>query len=409
MNPINRFFRSYHPIVLTLVIGHGLSRIGSSMSLPFLALYLSHATTMSHAMIGIVSGAGALAGTFGGFIGGALSDRVGRRVIMLTAMFLWAVCFIGFAVAKLPLIFLLLNMLNGLCRSWFEPVSQALMADLTTPDKRIKVFSMRYLAANIGVSVGPLLGAWLGMGKGALPFFVTGCIYLLYGAVLYFLLVAFGIKQIEGNQREKITLASAWQVIRRDFCLKMFLLGAIVVGIGYCQMTFSLSQYVEESFDNGVRLFAALISVNAVTVVTLQIPLSRWAERRSPLLAIHVGNALFAAGLLGFGFSKSWMGLAAAMVVFTLGEILNYPAGSVLLDRLAPEGMRGTYFGAQTFGNLGQFIGPWIGGYLLGAYNGTVMFAVMGVIVLAASVFYGAGARQFAERTGARARESVAS
>lgn len=400
MNRVQVFFRSYHPIVLSLVIGHGLSRIGSSMSLPFLALYLAHNTEMSHAMIGLVAGAGSLTGTFGGFIGGALSDRVGRRVIMLTALFLWTACFIGFAVAKLPVVFLLLNMVNGLCRSWFEPVSQALMADLTPPDKRYKVFSMRYLAANIGVSAGPLLGAWLGMGEGALPFLVTGCIYLLYGVVLYFLLLSPSIKQIEGTPKEKITLASAWQVVRRDTCLKMFLIGAIVVGMGYCQMTVTLSQYISANFDNGVRLFAALMSVNAVTVVLMQIPISHWVEKRSPLFGIHAGNALIAAGLLGFAFSGHWIGFVAAMVVFTIGEILNFPAGNVLLDRLAPEGMRGTYFGAQTFSNLGQFIGPWIGGYLLGAYNGTVMFTVMGIVVLVASVFYGAGTREFADRNG---------
>ncbi|WP_276356953.1 MDR family MFS transporter [Cohnella caldifontis] len=403
MNRIQVFFRSYHPIVLSLVFGHGLSRIGTSMSLPFLALYLSHNTTMNETMIGFVSGAGALAGTFGGFIGGALSDRLGRRVVMFAALFAWVIGFVGFAIAKLPVVFLLLNLLNGLCRSWFEPVSQALMADLTPPDKRMRVFSMRYFAANIGVSVGPLLGAWLGMGEGPLPFLVTGCIFLLYGVALYFLLLSFGIKQIEGPPKEKITLSSAWRVIRRDSCLKMFLIGAILVGAGYCQMTVTLSQFIEDHFENGVRLFAALMTVNAVTVVLLQLPIGRWAEKRSPLLAIHAGNALFAAGLLGFAFSKHWLGFVAAMVVFTIGEILNYPAGNVLLDRLAPEGMRGTYFGAQTFGNLGQFIGPWAGGYLLGAFNGPVMFTLMGIVVLAASAFYGAGTREFAERKGLEA------
>ncbi|MDB4868890.1 MAG: transporter [Cohnella sp.] len=403
MNRIQLFFRSYHPIVLSLVFGHGLSRIGSSMSLPFLALYLANTTDMSKTMIGVVVGAGALVGTFGGFIGGALSDRLGRRAIMFTALFLWCLVFIGFAVAKLPLMFMFLNMINGLCRSWFEPVSQALMADLTEPGKRLKVFSMRYMAANFGVSVGPLLGAWLGTGNGSLPFLVTGFIYLLYGAVLYSLLLSFGIKEIEAPKKEKITLAAAWQVVRRDSCLKLFLIGAIVVGIGYCQMTVTLSQYVSDGFEHGVRLFAALMSVNAVTVITLQIPISRWAEKYSPLVGIHVGNVLFAAGLIGFAFSAHWLGLALSMVVFTLGEILNYPAGSVLLDRLAPHGMRGTYFGAQTFGNLGQFIGPWAGGFLLGAYNGAVMFTVMGVVVLCASFFYWAGQREFIERSRARA------
>jgi MFS family permease len=402
MNRIQMFFRSYHPIVLSLVCGHGLSRIGSSMSLPFLSLYLASHTDMSKGMIGVVAGAGALVGTFGGFIGGALSDRVGRRAIMFTALFMWSVVFIGFAIAKLPLIFLVLNMLNGLCRSWFEPVSQALMADLTEPEKRLKVFSMRYIAANIGVSVGPLLGAWLGMGKGSLPFVVTGLIYLLYGMVLYSLLVSFGIKEMEASPKEKITLASAWQVVRRDSCLKMFLIGAMVVGIGYSQVMVTLSQYLEANFEQSVRLFAGLMSINALTVIAMQIPISRWAEKHSPLLGIHVGNGLFAAGLLGFAVSSNWLGLALSMIVFTIGEILNYPAGSVLLDRLAPPGMRGTYFGAQTFGNLGQFIGPAVGGFLLGAYNGAVMFTIMSIVVLCASFFYWGGQREFMERSPAR-------
>jgi MFS family permease len=399
MNLIRTFFRSYHPIVLTLVIGHGLSRIGSSMSLPFLALYLAHTTQMSHTLIGVVAGAGALAGTFGGFIGGALSDRVGRRMIMFTALFLWSVCFIGFAVAKLPVIFLLLNMLNGLCRSWFEPVSQALMADLTEPEKRLKVFSMRYMAANFGVSAGPLLGAWLGVGQGSFPFLVTGFIYVLYGVILYLLLISFGIKEIEGPKKENITLRSAWQVTRQDFCLKMFLIGAIIVGIGYSQVMVTLSQYLEMTFENSVRLFAALMSANAITVIAMQIPLSRWAEKRSPLLAIHAGNFLFAAGLLGFAFSRHWLLLGISMIVFTIGEILNYPAGSVLMDRLAPSGMRGTYFGAQTFGNLGQFIGPTAGGFLLAHSSGAVLFTVMAAVVLCASYFYRVGTHEFTERS----------
>lgn len=394
MNRIRNLLLAYHPIVLTLIVGHGLSRIATSMSLPFLALYLSNTTDMSPVMIGIVAGAGPLAGTIGGFFGGALSDRFGRRTIMFIALCLWVVVFLGFSVAHYPALFMLLNLTNGLCRSWFEPVTQALMADLTEPAKRFRVFSMRYMAANIGVAVGPLLGAWLGTGTGSLPFLVTGVIYAIYGIILYALFLAFGIREIEGATKATVTIASAWGVIRNDRVLRLFLLGAIVVGVAYCQMTVSLSQFVEASFEQGVHLFATLMSVNAVTVVVLQIPLSRWAERYSPIVAIHAGNFLFAAGLIGFAISGSWIGLVVSMAVFTMGEILNYPAGTLLMDRLAPEGLRGTYYGAQSFGNFGQFIGPLAGGYVLEKYGGTTLFILMGIIVLGASYFYAAGQRR---------------
>jgi predicted MFS family arabinose efflux permease len=261
------------------------------------------------------------------------------------------------------------------------------------------VFSMRYLASNIGVSVGPLLGAWLGIGHGSLPFAITGAFYFIYAITLYSLVIGFGIRQIEGGaKKETVTIASAWQVIRSDVILRFFIPGAIVVGIGYCQMTVTLSQFLDDNFQHGVRMFAALMSVNAITVVTMQMPLSRWSEKRPPITAIHVGNVFFALGLLGFALSSNWAGFIASMVVFTLGEILNYPAGSLLMDRLAPEGMRGTYFGAQSFGNLGQFIGPWAGGLLLGAYGGTAAFVAMGFVMLSASLFYRAGDRRMKMR-----------
>ena len=77
------FLSSYHPIVHTLILGTVMARAASSMSLPFLAIYLARHTSMSAVMIGIVIGMGSLAGTIGGFIGGTLSDRFGRRIRLL--------------------------------------------------------------------------------------------------------------------------------------------------------------------------------------------------------------------------------------------------------------------------------------------------------------------------------------
>jgi MFS family permease len=391
---------SFHPIVLSLLFGTMLARAASSMSLPFLAVYLAKTTAMSPGAIGIVAGAGSFAGTLGGFIGGALSDRFGRRVIMLAALFGWAAVFVGFSLAKLPSVFLLLSIVNGLCRSFYEPVSQALMADLTPKERRFRVFSLRYLAINIGVAVGPLLGAFFGLRSSSLPFLLTGLVYFAYAVMLYALLIAFGIKRIEGEAKPGVTIGSAWRVIRRDSALRYYLGGSMIGAIGYSQMTVTLSQHVAGHFAKGVELFAALMSVNAVTVVLLQVPLARWAEsRRSPLAAIAAGNVMFALGDIGFAVSESAAAMIASMAVFTLGEILNYPSANLLIDRLAPEGMRGTYYGAQSFGTLGQFIGPWAGGMLLAAFGGGPLFVTMAVVTLSATSLYWKGVR-VAEKIG---------
>ncbi|MFD0698629.1 MDR family MFS transporter [Paenibacillus sp. GCM10027628] len=394
MNRLRNFLSTYHPIVHTLILGTVMARAASSMSLPFLAIYLSRNTSMSEVMIGVVIGMGALAGTVGGFVGGTLSDRFGRRIIMLAALFGWAFVFTGFAFVKLPIWFMLLNMLNGLCRSFYEPVSQALMADLTEPAKRLKVFSLRYMAINVGAAVGPLLGSFFATMDGSLPFLITGIVYFVYAVTLYALLSAFGIKKIEGEKKANVTFASAWQVIRRDTTFRYYSIGGIIGAIGYSQVMVTLSQYLEHSIADGVKMVALLMSVNAITVIAMQIPLTRWAEKYTPLVAISAGNLMFALGDVGFAYSHTTIPLVFSMIVFTFGEILNYPAANMLIDKLAPAHMRGTYFGAQTLTNVGHFLGPWIGGFLLASYNGSTLYTVMACVTICGTLFYQLGSRR---------------
>ncbi|CAH1199726.1 Na(+), Li(+), K(+)/H(+) antiporter [Paenibacillus allorhizoplanae] len=394
MNRMRQFLQAYHPIVHTLILGTVMARAASSMSLPFLAIYLAKHSDMSPGLIGIVIGMGALAGTFGGFIGGTLSDRFGRRVIMLAALFGWGFVFLGFGVVKLPVLFMLLNMLNGLCRSFYEPVSQALMADLTEPSKRRQVFSLRYMAINVGVAVGPLLGAFFATMNGALPFLLTGIIYLIYGITLYALLIKFGIKKIEGEKKSIVTFRSAIGVIRKDITFRLYIIGGIIGAIGYSQVMVTLSQYLQRDFANGVKMFAILMSANAIVVIAMQVPLGRWAEKYSPLTAIVVGNFMFALGDIGFAFSHTLAWLIVSMGIFTFGEILNYPAANMLIDKLAPEHMRGTYYGAQTLTNIGHFMGPWVGGFLLVSYGGSTLFLVIAILSMMGSIFYWRGTKR---------------
>lgn len=387
------YIHGFHPVVLTLVLGTVLARAASSMSIPFLAIYLarySHAGIVANSLI---IGASSLAGTVGGFIGGTISDRIGRKTVMLVALFCWSAVFVGFGLARAPLAFVVLNLLNGLCRSFYEPVSQALMADLTPKEKRFKVYSMRYFAINVGVAVGPLAGAYFSTRNASLAFFLTGIIYFLYAVVLQILLAQFGIRRIEGETKKEATFGRALGVIRRDVKFRYFLAGAMIGAVSYSQMNVTLSQYLDHTFANGIGLFGTLISLNAITVVVFQLPLTALGGKRSPIASIAMGNLLFSLGNIGYAFSHNEVAFMASMFVFTLGEILCFPAGNLLIDGIAPEGMRGTYFGAQTLQNVGQFLGPLLGGILLKETSGTVLFTVMATMTCFGTWFYLRGDR----------------
>jgi MFS family permease len=111
-------------------------------------------------------------------------------------------------------------------------------------------------------------------------------------------------------------------------------------------------------------------------------------ENRNPVTSITVGGLLTVTGMAGFAMADSLWHFVAAMVVFSLGEILIYPAEFAIIDRIAPEDSRGAYFGAQTFTQIGVFIGPVTGGLLLGAYGGTTMFLGVGMFALASVAIY---------------------
>jgi MFS family permease len=110
--------------------------------------------------------------------------------------------------------------------------------------------------------------------------------------------------------------------------------------------------------------------------------------KKDPVTAIVIGGLLMFAGMVGFATSASMWGFIVAMVIFSIGETFIVPSEFAIIDRISPEERRGSYFGAQTFSQLGGFVGPYFGGLLLATWNGTVMFLGVGALALLSAAFY---------------------
>ncbi|MEH7484189.1 MFS transporter [Neobacillus drentensis] len=394
MSKVKNYIGQFHPIVWVLLLGTVLSRGSAFMTLPFLSIYLSRHMDLSPIVIGLTVGMSPLMATVGGFIGGHLSDRFGRKPIMLTALFALAFVYYGFTLASGQGWFILLNALNGLCTSFFEPTSQALMADLTSKEKRMKVYSLRYTAMNIGASVGPLIGAYLASTAAKLSFAITGTTYLIYAIVLVYFLKKLVI-QTDKISKKVVSLGDAFWIIKTDKALRYLIIGIILVNIGYVQIDSNLPQILEGTVENGIVIFSSLITINALMVVFLQMPISYVAEKFRLMQVMVIGAIFMAAGLIAFSFVSGWVTAILAIVLITLGEILIFPSNSMMIDQLAPEHLRGTYFGAAQFRKIGNFLGPIIGGYLLSQYQGQIMFWLIALITLGSILFFTAGNKVF--------------
>ncbi|MCA1035619.1 MFS transporter [Bacillus infantis] len=391
MNRLKLYAKQFHPVVWVLLGGTVLARGASFMTLPFLAIYLSSTMDLHPLLIGLTIGISPLTGTIGGFIGGYLSDRFGRKPVMLSALMMWCLVFYGFALADSPALFVILNALNGLCSSFFEPTSQALIADLTDKKYRMKAFSLRYTAINVGASAGPLLGAYLAAVSADSTFVITGTIYLLYGIFLAVFLARYKIKKTADPAKKGATFKESLRVVRRDKALLFLILGSILINFGYAQIDSTLPQFLENELANGIVVYSSLLSINAVMVVILQLPISSFAEKFQPLQVMMCGSVLLSLGLVCFSFTNGWIIGILAMLIVTIGEILIFPSSSIMIDQLADDTNRGTYFGASQFRKIGHFAGPILGGFLLGQTGGQIAFWIIAGLSLGSIVFYRMG------------------
>ncbi|MFM1654358.1 MFS transporter [Brevibacillus sp. B_LB10_24] len=106
------------------MIGNTFVMMAKAMTMPFLAIYLSDRTRMTPAVIGLIIGAGPLASTCSGFLGGTLSDLVGRKKVMIGSLLTTALVFFGFAIAEEPLLLTLLSAAGGVAAAFGFALSQ---------------------------------------------------------------------------------------------------------------------------------------------------------------------------------------------------------------------------------------------------------------------------------------------
>lgn len=373
-------WKKLNRISLHIIIGTFFARAATFMTIPFLSIYLTKVKGISAIEAGMIIGISSFVSIFSGFIGGYLSDRFGRKNVMIGSVWLWSLVFIGFAIANDVWLFFLLNALNGICRSFFEPSSRALLSDVTKQEHKLLVFNLRYAAINVAAAIGPLFGLKMGSASSTSAFWLTAFIYALYGLSLWWM---FQREEISSQQKEtRVTFREACTVIVHD---KIFLLGMIGITLGvagYSQFSSTIPQYVS-SYTDGVQLFSYLIVVNAITVLIVQYPVSRIGKMYSPAVSIALGTVTTGIGLCLFGLVHHPFLLVMAMVVFTIGEVMMFTMTDLFVDQIAKPQMKGLYFGAMGFTSIGNAFGPVVGGFLLsffGMSQGGYLFASLALL-----------------------------
>jgi MFS family permease len=332
---------------------------------------------------------GALAGAMGQIVGGELSDRRGRKYVLVNSQFVRAASFFGLGVAVLlhgPFLSIaLLTCLSGFAGRMFEPPSGAMIADIAEGEQRAEYYGVIRIAGNLGWALGPALGGFLAALSYSSLFFVAGGVLLMAAFVMalkvqetlpahpkHRIEPARGIADVpELGPPTTATTGFGYQIrdlvlTLRDRSFRIFCLVSLVLFTVMAQLISTLSVYAVEWAGISKVQLGTLFSLNGLVVVFLQFPAVRGTASLRLTTALVAGSVLYGLGYGMMGFGGGFHFLLFAMVIVSIGEIVATPPALSLAANFASETTRGRYMGIfGLFNSFGWSIGPLVGGVLL--------------------------------------------
>ncbi|RAK56319.1 tetracycline resistance MFS efflux pump [Phenylobacterium soli] len=301
---------------------------------------------------------------FFGPILGMLSDRVGRRPVLLISFFGLAIDFLFMAFAPTLWWLYVGRVLNGMTASSFSTAG-AYVADVTPPEKRAKTFGMMASAFSFGFIFGPTIGGLLGAHDLRLPFLAAAALTAVNWLYGLFVLP-------ESLPKEKRLSRFDWKRANPVGSLGLLRAHPGLLGLAAVGFLFQLSQvvlptifvlYTTYRYGWTPRILGFTFLLTGVLGVIVQMFLvgpivSRLGERRTLLTGAIVG----AVGFAWYGWaSKGWLYLIGAPIFAFSG--LMMPGLQGLMTRRVPPHEQGQLQGAnQSLQGIASIIGPVIFG-----------------------------------------------
>ena len=367
---------------IALLASSLLLTIGRGATLPFMTIYLTRQYAMTVDTIGYAMSIALVIGVLFSLGFGILADKFDKKRYMLIAVAFFICGFVAIPLVRSVVLVVFFFSLINCSYSVFSTVLKAYFSDTLAPATKAKVFSLNYTFLNVGWTIGPPIGTLLVMQSINLPFWLAAIC-----AAFPLLFIQRYVERLRPAEMAETPIAWSPSVLLRDRALLWFTLSGLLASFVGGSFASCLSQYVLTVGDSSFaeKVVAVILPVNAAVVVTLQYAIGRklTANNLRPLMTF--GTVCYVIGLAGFMLSGDnlWFwGLAAG--IFTLGEVIYAPGEYMLIDNIAPPGMKASYFSAQALGWLGAALNPLLTGQILTHFPPMMLFPIMMVTIVLA-------------------------
>lgn len=367
-----------------LWFGTVINRLGG-FAVPFLVLYLTSRLGIDAATAALmvsVLGAGSF---FAQLTGGELSDRFGRRPVMMLSFFVTPLAMISLGLARDPWLLVVAMFVLGFFTDLYRPAVSAAVIDLVPADKQTKAFGYIYWAINFGAALAPIAAGLLANVDYFLLFLGDALTTAIFGLIVVWRVPETQAQEVAEAARVRMS-ARVGQALR-DPMLLVFVVLSLFVGVIYSQgqvtLPLDMAAHGLPPSDYGLA-----IAVNGGLIVLITLQISRMAASWPRYLAMAV-----AALLLGVGFGLTELAgslafYAFTVAIWTVGEVVGAAVAPVIVAEMSPPALRGLYQGiwGSSWG-LAFFLGPALGGFLFQNFGSAVLWG--GMFLLGVALCFG--------------------
>lgn len=420
LRALRTYLQRFPAAVKLLVVAVGVAKCFHMMVFPFLVIYLKLRFNADMETIAVVVGAGPIAAVAIGAYTSHLSDTFGRKLILVLGFALTGLVEMGFAFATSVMQIGVLAASLGILSGIVHPVLKATISDLTPDEHKPAAFHLRYYVLNVGVAIGPMVGAWF-LADHPRPGFVVSGVILLSIAALFAKSLPSGRQEAAKPHEassERPSFTTVLKALLADRALLLFSCASLLGALAYMQL-WSVFPVALETINGakGVTLYGYLVSINAFTIVVFQMVMVYFTRHMQVGSIMAMGSGVFALGFLGFALGSTLpagslaltSALVLAMVVLSVGECLVFPNANILLDRMAPPDRRGVYHSAENISSIGVGLAPSIGAviYRHGSLASVFYFATAAIVV-SGLMYYLVNSRQSLMQTSGSSSKSLA-
>lgn len=390
--------------IIRLIIINVLLTFALFISFPIENLYFLDRFNLSAESIGFISGIVAITilcfslfiGTFTTFYGYLKSMKLGILFIV------FAFLIMGFAKSIQEYCIGLL--LIGMGKAAFDNAIKLSIVKLSSKEEIEKYFRLRYLLQNVGAGIGSFLSIYIYKSTFNYTFIITSLLLFLTFVILIGFTYKKDVYKSKEKEEKKVDVKKSKQnlleniLILKDRKLLMWIFSGLFVIIAYGAYE-EMTPIITADSSISRPSFGLLLAINSIVVIVAQVFIfakqsffKNFVKRLNNLKLKTASNLGFLFLAVGFMFLSveffSYVMTITGVILFSIGESILFPCFDISMEKIAPKEKSASYYGVGEIKSIGFFIGPVLGGIILGKINQSTLFIFCALCIIISMIIF---------------------